>query len=54
MDSEDFIGRGSFGRVYKASLEILSDETKLQPAEVAVKVVSLSDNEYHMKYQKRE
>ena len=54
IDSEDFIGRGSFGRVYKASLFKRSDETDHQPYNVAVKVVPLSDDKNHIKYQQRE
>ena len=54
IGSEDFIGRGCFGRVYKATLRRSSDETELQPYEAAVKVVPLSDDKNHMKYQKRE
>ena len=54
IGSEDFIGRGFFGRVYKATLRRSSDETELQPYEAAVKVVPLSDDKNHMKYQKRE
>ena len=54
IGSEAFIGRGFFGRVYKASLRRSRDETELQPSEVALKVVPLSDDEFHMKYQQKE
>ena len=42
--SEDFIGKGSFGAVFKARLIDPSKATKVQPTEVAMKVIRLSDD----------
>lgn len=53
-DSKDFIGRGSFGTVYRARLGDLTQASELQPAEVAMKVVKLSKESLMKKYQMRE
>ena len=52
--SEDYIGKGTFGTVYKARLEDQSQASEFQPFEVAMKVVRLSQETIVEKYQKRE
>ena len=52
--SEDFLGEGQFGRVYKARLMDPKDETTLQPDVVAMKIIKMSKNPQTKKYQKKE
>ena len=54
LHSRDFIGRGSFGTVYRATLSDLSYQSDEQPYQVAMKVIPMSEDEVHQKYQKRE
>ena len=52
--SDDYLGEGEFGRVYKARLMNSSDETAQQPKVVAMKIVKLSNDKAKKKYQKKE
>ena len=52
--SKDFIGKGTFGTVYKARLKDQSQASEFQPHEVAMKVVKLSKESIKKKYQIRE
>ena len=52
-DSTDFLGKGSFGTVYKAHLSSTAESSDTQAPEVAMKVIKLSDDDATRKYQKK-